>query len=105
MLILRPGLSDLVACEVREIPLTLRSTECIQPARLHNCLFLYSEKCPRPSDRGHTCLRLLSLKRLRKCEGQMSLQLQISSSDPPGVAFQPKLSKVLPAPPLTPPSF
>ena len=45
--------SNLVACEVREMPLTLQSIECIQPACLHTFLSLYSEKGPRPSDRGH----------------------------------------------------
>ena len=33
-----------------------RRIDCIQvlqPARLHICFFLYSEKGPRPSDRGH----------------------------------------------------
>ena len=55
MLILIPELSNLVACEVREAPLTLRSIECIQPARLHTCLVLYSENGPKakPSDCGH----------------------------------------------------
>ena len=51
MFILRPELSNLVACEVREMPVTLRSTERMQPARLHTCL--YSERGPRPSDRNH----------------------------------------------------
>ena len=55
MRILRPELSNLVACEVRERSLTLRSIECIQPARLHACLVLYSVKGPKakPSDCGH----------------------------------------------------
>ena len=38
MLILRPELSNLVACEVREMPLSLQSIECIQPACLHTSL-------------------------------------------------------------------
>ena len=39
MLILRPELSNLVACEVRETPVALQSIECIQPARLPTSLF------------------------------------------------------------------
>ena len=50
MLILRPEMSNLAACEAREMPLTVRSIECIQPAHLHACLFYNSEKGPRPSD-------------------------------------------------------
>ena len=40
MLILRPELSNLVACEVRETPLTLRFVECIQPASLHASFYI-----------------------------------------------------------------
>ena len=54
MLTLRAELSNLVACEVREMPLTLQSIECLQTGMpLHTCLFLYSEEDPRPSDRSH----------------------------------------------------
>ena len=56
MLTLRPELSNLVVCEVREMPVTLRFIKCIQPARLHTCLFLCSEKGEKPSDRGHRAL-------------------------------------------------
>ena len=35
------------------MPLTPKSIKCIKPACLHPCLFLYSEKGPKPSDCGH----------------------------------------------------
>ena len=90
MLILIPELSNLVTYEVREMPLTLRSIERIQPARLHTCLVLYSEKGPRPSDRGH---RGLGYNHINHTKYKLSSLCHISRSIMQGDCTIPNTAK------------